>query len=185
MAEKSTIRRTGPIGRLARTALAVAYAAAFLSIVDRRGSAHFRNPHILSEPYPWFLHLLMFTTFVLLVGALAAAVSGPTSKRRWQVSAVVASIAVVAAAGTIGEVTQGSVWGVPLADVVWWFDVLMLTEGFVAAVLATVLGTPGCEIGVWPELVARARGGSATSERGLACIVGLHLIDAWEARRQT
>jgi len=36
---------------------------------------------------------------------------------------------------------------------------------------------------VWPELLARARGRSARSEQGLACIVGLHLIDAWEARR--
>jgi hypothetical protein len=181
----ATIQRTGPVGRLARTVLAGAYAAAFLSIVDRRGSAHFRNPHILGEPLAWFLHLLMFTTFLFLVGALALALGGPAARRRWQVSAVVASIAIVTAAGVIGKLMQGSVWGFPLADLVWWFDVLMLTEGFVATVLAIALGTPGCEIGVWPELLARVGGRSATSEQGLACIVGLHLIDAWEARRPT
>jgi hypothetical protein len=91
---------------------------------------------------------------------------------------------VVATAGVIGTITQGSFWGFPLADLVWWFDILMLTEGFVATVLAIALGTPGCEIGVWPELVARVRGGSAASDHGLACMVGLHLIDGWEARRQ-
>ena len=164
--------------------LAGAYAGAFLSIVDRRGSAHFRNPHILSEPLAWFLHLLMFATLILLVGALASELSGPAAKRRWQVAAVTVAVVVVVAAGLTGTIAQGSFWGFPLADLVWWFDVLMLTEGFVATVLAVALGTPGCEIGVWPALLARARGRTAGSEQGLACIVGLHLIDAWEARRR-
>ena len=164
--------------------LAGAYAGAFLSIVDRRGSAHFRNPHILSEPLAWLLHLLMFATFVLLVGALASELNGPATKRRWQVAAVLGAVVVVVAAGSIGTIGQGSFWGFPLADLVWWFDVLMLSAGFVATVLAVALGTPGCEIGVWPALLARARGRTASSEQGLACIVGLHLIDAWEARRR-
>jgi hypothetical protein len=55
----------------------------------------------------------------------------------------------------------------------------------VALVLAIALGTPGCEIGVWPELIARVRGGRASASAGLACIVGVHLVDAWEARHRT
>jgi len=56
--------RTGPVGRLARLSLAAVYAASLLSIVDRRGSAHFRNPHILTEPLAWLLHLVMLTPFL-------------------------------------------------------------------------------------------------------------------------
>jgi len=178
----SKLPRTGPLGRVARAVLATAYAATFLSIVDWRGSARFRNPHILSEPTAWFLHLLMFTTFVILVGALATTLAGPAAKRRFQVGAIGASVTVVAIAALIGLGTRGAAWGFPLADVVWWFDVLMLSAGLVATLLAIILGTPGCEIGVWSELVARRRGGHAETHVGLACIVGLHLLDAWEAR---
>ncbi len=179
-----TIYRTGPIGRLARLALVGVFLLTLLSIVDSRGSARFRNPHILSEPSAWFLHLLMFVVFVILVGAVASALAGPEARRRWQVGTIAASIAAVTGAAVIGKVTQGSVWGFPLADLVWWFDVVVLVEELTATVLAIALGTPGCEIGVWPELLARARGGDAKSEDFLACLVGLHLLDGWEARRR-
>ena len=179
------VPRTGPIGRIARAGLAAAYAAAFLSIVDWRGSARFRNPHILSEPTAWFLHLLMFATFVILAGVLATTFAGPAAKRRFEVGAVAAALSAVVIAALVGLATRGAAWGFPLADLVWWFDVLMLSEGFVAIVLAIILGTPGCEIGVWPELVARRRGGDSEMHVGLAGIIGLHLLDAWEARART
>lgn len=178
----SGVIRTGPVGRLARLGFAAAYGATFLSIVDWRGSARFRNPHILSEPTAWFLHLLMFISFLILVGALATTWAGPAAKRRFQVGAFVASATAVAVAALIGLATRGTTWGFPLADLVWWFDVLMLSEGLVALLLAIILGTPGCEIGVWSELLARARGGEPETNVGLACVVGLHVLDAWEAR---
>lgn len=179
---KAAVSRTGPIGRLARAVLAAAYAATLVSIVDWRGSARFRNPHILSEPTAWLLHLLMFASFVILVGALASAFAGLVAQRRFQVGAVAASVTAVVIAALIGLATRGAAWGFPLADVVWWFDVVMLSEGLVATVLAIILGTPGCEIGVWSELVARRRGRDSEMHVGLACIIGLHLLDAWEAR---
>ena len=178
----TVVSRTGPIGRLARAGLAAAYAATLVSIVDWRGSARFRNPHILSEPSAWLLHLLMFVSFVILVGALASTFAGPAGKRRFQVGAVAASVIAVVIAALIGLATRGAAWGFPLADLVWWFDVVMLSEGLVATLLAIILGTPGCEIGVWAELVARRRGRDSEVHIGLACIVGLHLLDAWEAR---
>ena len=179
------IHRTGPVGRLARLTLAGAFALTLLSIVDWRGSARFRNPHVLSEPSVWFLDALMFVAFVILVGALGSALAGAAARRPWQVRAVVASVAAVALAAGVGLATHGSAWGFPLADLVWWFDVLVLVEQLIATLLAIALGTPGCEVGVWSDMLARARGHTATSEQGLACVVGLHLVDAWEARRRT
>jgi hypothetical protein len=177
------VLRTGPIGRLARFGLAALFAYPLFSVVGPGGSSRFRNPHILSEPSAWLLHILMLVTFVILVGALAAALMGQRARKPSQVSAVVAATASVALAGGIGLIGFGSFWGFPLADLVWWFDVLMLSEQVAATLLAIALGTPGCEIGVWPALIARARRDAPSTETGLACIVGLHLIDGWEARR--
>lgn len=174
-------RRAGPIGRLVRLALAIVAALALLSIVGPRGSAQFRNPHILTEASAWFLHALMLTVFVILVGALAAALFGDRQRRRWQFGAIVALIAALAFAAAYGQLTRGAVWGFPLADLVWWFDVVLLVEQLFAFVLAVALGTPGCEIGVWPELITRAGGTSSVPDQGLACVICLHLLDQWEA----
>jgi hypothetical protein len=178
-----TMRRTGPIGRLARLALGGVFVVTLLSFAGQDGSARFRNPHILGEPLAWVLHLTLYALFVVLVGALAQSFAGPEARRRWQVGAVVASIATIVIAGLIGRVTRGAFWGFPLADLVWWFDVLIVVEQIGAIVLAIALGTPGCEIGVWSHLIAKLGRGTPRSEDTLACIVGLHLIDAWEARR--
>src|SRR5215218_3815864 len=82
----------------------------------------------------------------------------------------------------VGEVRSGAVWGSPLSDVVWTLDVTMLFQTIVALLIAVVLGTPGCEIGVWAEIAARLRGRSASPA---ICIIGLHHLDEWEARRRT
>lgn len=175
--------RTGPIGRLARVGLVGVIVLTLLSIVDARGSARFRNPHVLSEPSAWLLHVVMLIVFVILVGAVGSALTGPRSRKRWQVGALVIGATAVVIAAAVGVIMHGSAWGFPLADLVWWFDVLVLVQELLATVLAIALGTPGCEIGVWPELLARVRAGSATTEDALACIVGLHFLDEWERRR--
>jgi hypothetical protein len=180
---RPALHRTGPVGRLARVVLVGLFAFPLFSFLGPGWSSRFRNPHILSEPSAWLIHVLMLLTFVILVGALAAVLLGPQSRTRWQAGAVIAALAVVATAGGIGRLVYGSFWGFPLADAVWWFDVVMLLEQVLATTLAIGLGTPGCEIGVWPELIARFRGQTPTAESGLACVVGLHLIDGWEERR--
>jgi hypothetical protein len=176
--------RTGPLGRLARLGWAAATAMILASIVDGRGPARFRNPHVLTEPSAWLLHAVMLVAFVLLVGAIASALGGRQVARRAQVGTLVAVAGTVALAGAVGHLAYGAVWGFPLADLVWSFDVLVLAQQVVALVLAIALGTPGCEIGVWPELIARRRGERSSPSAGLACIVGLHLVDAWEARHR-
>jgi hypothetical protein len=178
------IVQTGPLGRLARFALMVGFVVLFFSIVDQRGSARFRNPHVLTEPTVWVFTALMYVIFVILVGVVAKSVASPRAARKWQVGAVIASLVAIAGAAVVGAVMSGSAWGFPLADGVWWFDVLVIVEQVVAFVIAIALGILGCEIGVWGMSLARARGRTPSSETGLACIVGLHLLDSWEARRR-
>ena len=172
--------RTGPLGRLARLILAIVFAVTLWSIVGPDGSARFRNAHILTEPSAWLLHALMAVIYILLIGALAHALWGARSVRRAQLIAAVVLGGSLGIAGLIGQFVYGAAWGFPLADLVWWFDVAMLAEQVVALILAIVLGTPGCEIGVWAELIARRRGTRSSTVDGLGCIVGLHLLDQWE-----
>jgi hypothetical protein len=180
--EQAQIPRTGPIGRLARVMLAVIAAVSLYSIADQGGPASFRDPSNLTEPITWVLHAAMFAVFVVLTGQLAAAIAGPAAVRPWQVRALIGlAVVLVAAAGTAWT-TSGALWASPLSDVVWGVDAVMLVETIVGLVLAIVLGTPGCEIGVWPELIARVRDGDTPSTRPI-CLLGLHFIDDWEARR--
>lgn len=125
----------------------------------------------------------MFVVFVLIVGAVSAVLLGDRVARRVQVASIVAIAGVLGLAGALGYFRYGSVWGFPLADLVRYFDVFVLAAEFTAFILAVVLGTPGCEIGVWPEMISRARQEKAGQTQGLACIVGLHLIDQLEAQR--
>ena len=149
--------RTGPLGRLARLILAAAMGLSLASIVDQGGVVGFRRPSVLTEPSVWFLDASMLALFAHLVGRLAAALAGARAAPRWQLGALVGLAAALAVAALVGRAVFGAVWGFPLADLVWAFDVAMLVETVVALLLAIALGTPGCEIGVWPELIARAR----------------------------
>ena len=176
-------RQTGPLGRLARVALVMVFAGSLYSIVDGQGSARFRNPHILSEPSAWVLHVAMLIVFVVLVGTLASTLVAARLVFRVQVAAVVALLASWAVAAIVGTMAFGSFWGFPLADLVWWFDVLMLAVGVASTALAIGLGTPGCEIGVLRELAACFGRTPAPSIEGSPCFVGLHALDGWARRR--
>ena len=176
--------RTGPIGRLARLILAAGLGLSLASVVDQGGVVGFRSPSVLTEPSVWLLDGAMLALFVHLVGRLASALAGEAAARRWQLGAVAGLMVTGAVAAFIGRAFFGAVWGFPLADLVWAFDVLMLGQTVVGLLLAIALGTPGCEVGVWPELIARRRGERVASSAGPACLVGLDLLDRWEARRR-
>lgn len=174
---------TGPIGRVARLFLAIGISAGLYSLLDQGGVVGFRNPSVATEATVWIATAAMVASLAALVGAVATAAGSP-SPWRWRLGAVGLFAAAAVGAALIGWATSGAVWGFPLADLVWWFDVLMLLQIIVALLIAIVLGTPGCELGVWPALAARARGTDSEPVAGLACIVGLHLIDTWEADKR-
>jgi hypothetical protein len=96
--------------------------------------------------------------------------------------AVIGLVVLVATAAVTAWITSGEVWASPLPELVWGFDALMLIETIVALLFAIALGTPGCEVGVWPELIGPLRGADAVSTRPI-CVLGLHFVDEWEARR--
>jgi hypothetical protein len=175
--------RTGPFGRLVRLMLAIALALALKSIADQGGPASFRDSSTLREPITWALHGGMLIVFVLLVGQLATATAGPAAARRSQGRALTGLVVLLTAGALTAWVASGDVWASPVPDLVWGFDAVMLAQTIVALLLAIALGTPGCEVGVWPELIGRFRGGGVAPRSKPICVLGLHLIDDWEARR--
>lgn len=170
---------TGPIGRSARLLLVAVLTGALLSLLDQGGVVAFRKPSVATEVSVWLVTAFMVAGFATLVGALATAAG--RSPRPWTLGALALLGMSAVFAAAIGLLSRGNVWSFPLADLVWSFDVLMLAQAIVASLIAIGIGTPGCEAGVWPALVARIRGGSWAPVSGPACVVGLHLIDAWEA----
>jgi hypothetical protein len=175
--------RTGPVGRFARLLIAVAMSLALYSIADQGGPASFRDPSNLTEPITWVLHGAMLIIFVLLVGQLAGAMAGPAAVRRWQRRALIGLAVLLAGGAATAWVASGSVWASPLPELVWGFDAAMLIETIVALLLAIALGTPGCEVGVWPDLIGRFRGERVAASTRPICVIGLHFIDEWEAHR--
>jgi hypothetical protein len=174
--------RIGPLGRLARLGLLVVFAGSLYSIVDGQGSARFRNPHILTEPSAWILHGTMLIVFVVLVGTIASTLAGTRAVFHLQIAAVAALVGSGVVAAIVGQLGAGSLWGFPLADLVWWFDVLMLSVGLASTALAIAVGTPGCEFGVLREVAICLPRAPAPGAEVSPCVLGLHHLDAWERR---
>jgi hypothetical protein len=175
--------RTGPVGRLARMLVLAAPVFSLVSIADQGGVVAFRGLTILDEFGVWLITGVTIVLFVHLVGELVRALAGDRVAVRARILASLGLALAIAATAAAGQLASGHAWGFPLADLVWWFDVVMLGETIVALALAIVLGTPGCEIGVWTELIYRARGERTRAARWVLCLVGLNLVDEWEARR--
>jgi hypothetical protein len=174
--------RTGPVGRAVRLLLAVGFAAALATLVDQGGPASVRDPETLTDWSYVALTIGMVAVYAILVTQLGKMVGGEAGATRARTVALSVLAAAAAVAAVFGELRSGAVWGSPLSDLVWALDVAMLLETIVALLLAAVLGTPGCEIGVWAEIAARLHGRPASPP---LCIIGLHHLDAWEFRRRS
>jgi hypothetical protein len=174
--------RTGPVGRVVRLLLAAGFGYGLATVVDQGGPASVRDTEALTDTPYVVLTIAMIAVYTVLVSELAKIVRGEAVVRTARTVALSVLAAAAAAAAVVGEVRAGAVWGSPLSDLVWTLEVAMLVETIVALLLAVVLGTRGCEIGVWADIAARLRGGRASSP---LCIVGLHHLDEWELRRRS
>ncbi len=173
--------RTGPIGRGVRLLLALGFAYAFATLVDQGGPASVRDLEALTEAPFVVLTIGMVAVCAVLVTELAKIVAGEAVAKTARIIALGLLGAAAAVAALVGEVHAGAVWGSSLSDLVWTLDATMLLETIAALLIAVMLGTRGCEIGVWADIAARLRGGPASPP---ICIIGLHHVDEWEARRR-
>jgi hypothetical protein len=175
------VARTGPLGRAARLLLALGFAYGLATLVDQGGPVSVRDPETLTDAPFLVLTIAMVAVYAILVTELAKLVGGEAVAKTARRVALSVLAATAAAAAIAGEVRVGAVWGTPLSDLVWAFDIAMLLQTIVALLVAVVLGTRGCEIGVWADIASRLRGRPASPP---LCIVGLRHLDDWELRRR-
>jgi hypothetical protein len=176
------IQRTGPVGRSVRLILAVAigtFVVLRLGTFAHRGPTGYRDPAVLGDIGLWILTVIVVVSIVDFAGRFAPGLErfAPNARR---IATVVALLGALVLAAAVGLLLRGAVWGFPLADLVWWLDTAYLLQLAPAFGLAALLGTPGCEQGVWRELLGHRGSGSHTP---LTCVIGLHALDAWEAKR--
>jgi hypothetical protein len=174
-------RRTGPIGRSVRLVMAVAigtFVVLRLATLAQRGPTAYRDPSVLTDVSLWILTVIVLVSIVDFAGRFAPGLErfSPAARR---VATIVGLLAAVVIAAGFGLAVHGAVWGFPLADLSWWLNTAYLAQLAPAFGLAALLGTPGCEQGVWRELFDRRGSGS---HRPQLCVIGLHALDAWEDR---
>lgn len=165
---RQRVQRTGPVGRLARLVLAAAGAWLTYDLwIDR--TAVFENTGPLDEPF-----------LLALAAVVAYAVYDLAKAAGWGrlVLAVLAAVA-VALIG-IAWVTGGPLWAPPLTWLLWGVAVAGLVSVTLLLLIAVIVGTPGCELGIVREVLVRHRGDSHDSP--MFCLAGLRAIDAWERR---
>lgn len=158
--------RTGPVGRLARLLLGAALGwLAYDLWADRA--------FIVRELDPG---LLVLTGFAVFGAYHIAGLAG--------LGRVMLAVLAVAGAGSavLAAVLEGTVWAAPVSWLVWGLDLGVLVAIAASTLVAAIIGTPGCEIGVFRDIARRLRREPGGTD-ALFCLVGLHHLDAWEARR--
>src|SRR5215218_8279742 len=171
--------RTGPVGRAVRLLLAAVFAYGLATLVDQGGPASVRDPENLTDAPFVVVTIGMVGVYVVFVREVAKLVRGEAfATSAWKIALALLAAA-AASAAVVGELRSGEVWGSPLSDLVWALDVAMLVETIAALPLAVVLGTPGCEIGVWAEIAARLGGRPAAPPLSM---IGFRERALWEGR---
>jgi hypothetical protein len=168
--------RTGPVSRLVRVVLAGLLGATVYGLV-RTGIRSFSDPEVLAEPGFWLITIIA----VQNVYGLPAQLAGP----RWGWRVLVGFLVVAAVTAIVAVGTSGTPWAAPLTWLLYPLELVILSVVALAFVVSALLGRPGCEMGVLGELAARRRGADDPEEPPAAsCVVGLHRLDAWEARQR-
>lgn len=167
-------RRSGPVSRLYRLAIAVLLGWGVLGLLGE-GLTGFSEAPVPRQPTLWIL------TAVAFLGLHDGAEMWLGGRGRLAVTIV--GGALIAAAG-VSLLGSGQLWDAPLTWLVYAFDLAMAGLVSVANLVSIVLGTPGCELGALSELLARLRGRYDAHAPTLhSCSGGLDGLDRWESRR--
>ncbi len=169
--DPGSLPRPGPIGRLVRLAFGLVCIWYVFVLIAVSGDLMSGQGGIRPVVWNGVLIGLFLVSYIINIGY-----SRPWKK--WP--ALISAGAFVAIAGA-GYLTQGTVETELLARTVWVWEVYLFSHLGIAFIIATLIGTPGCEMRAFHDLYSRLTG-IPTKEH--YCPVGpLHPIDQWEAGR--
>lgn len=170
--EPGTLPRPGPVGRLVRLvfgALCLYYVYGLLTV-----SGSLLAPDGSIRPFLWngVILGLFLVSYVINIGF----------SRAWKKWPAVISAMALGVIALVGYLNSGSIETSLLARSIWGWELYVFAHLGTAFLIATIIGTPGCEMRAYHDLYSRLTG-SPTKEH--YCPVGpLHPIDQWEARRR-
>jgi hypothetical protein len=168
--------KTGPVSRTCR--LLMAGGMAFVAIDwASAGITDFSRPKTLTNPWLWIL--IGLGIYYVLYQTAASGFG-----RRWGIRTVVAFGIVLIGAGAAALATEGELWAAPLTWMLFGLVLGLLILTAIGALISLALGTPGCEFGALGELIRRLRGvPEPEGADAMWCVLGMHRLDEWEARR--
>ena len=168
-----TLRRPGPLGRVARLSLSALFAWYVYNLVSHYSYFVGMFSPRLPEDIPWMISVLYgFHVFpyVLNIGF----------SRDWRRRPQLVLIALAIVTGITGLVQYNNFWAPPLA----WLTVVWLVYVYghlgLSFLIAAVIGTPGCEMRAIPHLWTIVTG-RETAEH--YCPGPLDRLDKWEGRK--
>ncbi len=169
--EPGSLPKPGPVGRIVRLVLGLLCLYYVQGLLDVTNSLMTNGGHIRGVLWNGVIIGLFLVSYIINIGYSRA-------WKKWP--AFVSGGSFIALAG-VGYLIQGSIETELLAGVIWVWELYLFTHLGLAFIVASVIGTPGCEMRAFHDLYSRTTG-MPTKEH--YCPVGpLHPIDQWEARR--
>jgi len=170
LVDPGTLPRPGPIGRVARLLFAVLCIGYVIGLMDATDSLRSADGRIRALVWNGLLPTLFLVSYVINIGFSRAWGKRP---------AAVCGASIIAAAG-IGYLLHGVVETQILARAIWLWEAYVFAHLGLAFLIASLLGTPGCEMRAFHDIYSKLTG-IPTQEH--CCPIGpLHPIDQWEAR---
>ena len=170
-AEPGSLPKPGPIGRLVRLAFGLPCIWYVVSLVGASSQLRTDDGHITSLVWNGAVPGLFLVSYIINIGF----------SRAWKKWPAIVSGAVFVAIAAVGYFQNASIESELLARAVWAWEIYLFSHLGAAFAMASLIGTPGCEMRAFHDLYSRATG-VQTKEH--YCPVGpLHPIDQWESHR--
>jgi hypothetical protein len=170
--EPGSLPKPGPVGRAARLALGLICAWYVQGLLNVTYDLMTNSGHIRTVVWNGVVIGLFLVSYIINIGY----------SRAWKKWPALVSGGVFIVLAGLGYLTQDSLETELLARAIWGWELYLFTHLGLAFIIASVIGTPGCEMRAMHDLYSRITG-IQTKEH--YCPVGpLHPIDQWEARRR-
>ena len=167
--EPGTLLRPGPIGRLARLGLGAVCLWYVYGLIQITGDLLTVEGNIRLVVWNGLLIGLFLVSYVINIGY----------SRAWKKWPAAISAVVFATMGGVSYLAVGSAETIYLAWPIWIWELFLFSHLGTAFIIASLIGTPGCEMRAFHDLYTRLTG-VPTKEH--YCPVGpLNPIDQWEA----
>ena len=169
--EPGSLPRPGPVGRLVRLAFALACLYYVWGLMNATTDPIGSNGHIRPLILNGIIFGLFLISYVINIGF----------SRSWKKWPAIISAGVFAGIAVLGYMGTGNPETTLLAWSIWSWELYLFTHLGGAFLIASLVGTPGCEMRAFHDLFTRVTG-IVTKEH--VCPVGpLRPIDEWETGR--